>query len=315
MAEHEKEQQRVKEYLERFVYGKLPERPEHLEGKLVTEDREFAGGSGIVRHFSLVCTMGGENFSYPVKLITPNDNEKHPIFIHLCYRDDIIDRCLPYEEIIEHGYAIMTICARNIAEIGTRKKTKIERHLCPSRRKGNSPGKFILYAWSAINAADFAYSLSFVDTSRIAVLSHGLMARSALLSMAYNKKISYIAIGGYDFGDTRSKHLPDGYYCPKYKSVASLDDGLLYYLCAPRSIMVYNTEESYFTEREKEFDYLSMLCDIYALYGLNGLDNAPFPVLPCEIKSSKIYYRYRAGSDILCRKDILSFIDYMDKKS
>ena len=293
----------IKEYLESSIYGKIPERPEHLTDNHTKEDIEFGGGCGIVRDFSLICIVEGSEISFPAKLVTPSRDGKYPTFIHIRYSNDNPARALPLEEIVDHGYAVMTICASNIVKIGDKERSLFEKRLCPSRKKGNAPGSLALYAWAATRAMEFVCTRPYIDGKCIIALGQGIMARAALLAAAFDERFSFVATVGHQYNYTNPGHISKKLFCPRFDGTISVGDELLYSLCKARHIMLCETADGYFTDRDAEFK---------ALLSLKAL-SCDMPSEPCDILGENLFYRYRTGSDVLCRKDMLSFMDYIDK--
>ena len=155
-----------------------------------------------------------------------------------------------------------------------------------------------------MRVVDFVCTLPYIDDRYIIALGQGLMARVAMLSSAFDERLSFVATVGHQYNYMNSRYLSDGLFCPKFDGTISVGDELLYSLCKARHIMLCETAESYFTDREAE---------IKALNSLGALSCDSLPSVPCDIMYSNMLYRYRNGSDCLCRKDMLAFMDYIEK--
>ena len=307
-----KRREEIKEYLAENIYGRLPERPEHLSGETVTKDTTFAAGDAVLREFSLTLTVEGGEFKMPLRSVAPSGDGKYPAFIYVDYNSDIPSKHLPAEEIIDRGYALFCLSSNDICGYGDDFKSGISKFIAPTRRRKDSPGKIALLAWAILRVLEFAVTLPYIDADNIAVIGHGTLARAALVAGGYDERIKYVILNNLEFGEG---YLSRPYLFGKsfWENSDGTADNLALALCAPRHIMVGVAIDDCAADNQKGLENLISLNETYSLFGksdftseCNSTDE------PITLRSSSIFYRLRRGPAYLSRKDWNAYIDYIN---
>lgn len=304
----------IKRYLSESVYGKIPERPEHLYAKIKTEDRGFAAGAAVLRELDLIMTVDGKEIALPCKSVVPSGNGKYPTFIYIGYDDNLPSRFLPAEEIVERGYALFSFCYKDACENDGNFKSGIAKHIAPIRKRKDAPGKIALWAWTISRVLDYAAHQDYVDKESLAVVGQGLLARAALVAGGNDERFQYTFLGNLDFGGNylSMPHL----FCKSFPEKSdSVSDELALSLCVPRNIIVCSATDDVFCDSEREIEYLSSLNAYFGLFEKLGLslDKMP-PDEPTAVSDGEILYRLRSGTAYLSRGDWNACMDYIDAK-
>ena len=98
-----KSREEMIEILQNEIFGKKLPDPEKLE--FIKEEEpmvpRFCANKASIHKVIAKGILNGKEFSFPFYEVLPNDNEKHPFFIHVNFRDENPDRYQPTEEIID----------------------------------------------------------------------------------------------------------------------------------------------------------------------------------------------------------------------
>ena len=172
-------------------YGSIPDAPKHLRALTLSEDRDFAAGSGRLSLISLVCTTDTEEFSFIIRSVLPTSERKIPIFIYLAESSDIPSRFLPAEEICDLGVGVFILTPSDVADDNGDFKSKIARNLIGARRSKASPSKTAIWSYALSRVIEYALCLDFVDKEKIAVIATESLAPTALVTAVENEKIGY----------------------------------------------------------------------------------------------------------------------------
>ncbi len=307
-----KRRKEIKDYLAKTVYGRIPERPEHLRGETITKDESFAAGEAVLREISLIMTVDGKEFSMPIRSVVPSGEGKHPAFIYVDYESDIPSKYLPAEEIANRGYAIFCLSYKQICGDGADFKSGIAKYIAPSRKRNDAPGKIALLAWAISRVMDFAASLPYIDEGNIAVIGHGLYARAALVAGGYDERCKYVILNSLEFGENYLSH--PHLFCKNFWEKAdSIYDNLALSLCVPRYIMIGAAIDDCLCDNAEGLCSLTALNGAYELFGKAGLGcDVKTADEPITLSGDGIFYRLRTGPAYLSRKDWNAYIDYIN---
>lgn len=307
-----KRREEIKEYLAENIYGRLPERPEHLRGDTVTKDTTFAAGEGVLREISLTLTIDGGEFRIPLRSVAPSGDGKYPAFIYVDYESDIPSKYLPAEEIIDRGYALFCLSYNDICGENDDFKSGISKFIAPTRRRKDSPGKIALLAWAILRVLEFAVTLPYIDADNVAVIGHGTLARAALVAGGYDERIKYVILNNFEFCES---YLSRPYLFGKsfWENADGAADNLALSLCAPRHIMVGAAIDDCTGDNQKGVESLISLNEVYSLLGKSGLPyECESTDEPITLHSDTVFYRLRSGPAYLSRKDWNAYIDYIN---
>ena len=175
------------------VYGWLPPRPEHLN---FTREELYAptfGGKAACTRVTANCVVRGRAFSFPFHAVIPTAPGRHPFFVHINFRPEIADYYQPIEEILDHGFAVLSFDYNDV----TRDDPDFTSGLAgivfkDGIRSPEDPGKIALWAWAAQRVLDFAESCSHVlDLDCAIVCGHSRLGKTALLAAATDPRFAF----------------------------------------------------------------------------------------------------------------------------
>ena len=334
LADFEKRREQIKSLLQDHVYGRLPEKPEHMRVELKSCDNSFCAGKAPLSKLEFTVTVSGKEFTFPVYAAIPRDKKNIPAFIFINFRKDVPDKYLPSEEIADRGYAVFSFCYKDITSDDGDFSNGIAKLLSPARRTQNSPGKIAMWAWAAMRVMDYAESIDCIDLSSVAVIGHSRLGKTALLSGAFDERFKYIisnnsgCTGAAVTRGKRGEHILDitnnfdYWFAKKYAKYAvdesslPMDQHFLLAASAPRNILIGSAEEDTWADPESEFLSAYLASEVYEkIYNINGLSNSgDMPRAKAILGDGNIYYHVRHGLHYLSREDWILYMDYIDKK-
>lgn len=330
--EFEAHREELKKLVQEYVYGYIPEKPEHLRVSLVSQDMKFCAGRAPLVTFKFTVTVDGTEFSFPVKAVIPNSDKPLPAFVHIAFRPDVPDRFMPSEEIADCGFACFSFCYQDITADNDNFKDKAAKLLSPKRRTLTAPGKIAMWAWAAMIVMDYVETLPEIDKENVTVIGHSRLGKTALLTGAFDTRFKYVISN--DSGCTGAAIIRGkigeniaaittvyGYWFSKrYAKFASCEDSLpldqhfLASLIAPRRLVIGSAEGDIKADPTSEFLSACLASEAYKLYGRSGLiHNGEIPKAKAVLDEGDICYHIRHGNHYLGREDWAVYMNYIKK--
>lgn len=260
--------------LQREVYGNLPEKPEAIS--FTTEEDtigNFCAGKAVLNKVTAHCVIRGKEFSFPFYAAMPTDGKKHPFFIHINFRDTIPDRYQPTEELIDNGFAVLTLHFNDVTKDNGDFTDGLAGILFENgQRRPDDPGKIAMWAWAAHRVLDYAETQNTVlDMNCAIVCGHSRLGKTALFAAATDERfaIGYsndsgcggAAIARGNQGETIENIFESFSYwfCENYKQYINneysmpCDQHYLLASIAPRKVCVGSASEDWWADPVSEF--------------------------------------------------------------
>lgn len=180
--------------LENEIYGTVPPAPETMHFTVKKEYiPHFCAGHATCDKVIAEGVVNGRPFAFPFYTVLPNDGKRHPFFIHINFRPDLPDRYQPTEELIDNGFAVLTVCYNEVTRDNNDFTDGVTGALFPDgRRAPTDAGKLAIWAWAAHRVMDYAERLSdTLDLSRAAVCGHSRLGKTALLAAATDDRFAF----------------------------------------------------------------------------------------------------------------------------
>ena len=307
-----------------MVYGRLPDKPKHLYSKTEKSNINFARGRASLNEEILIIELENRTLTLPYTSVIPSGGGKYPAIITLEYEKAVPNKYLPAEEIVDRGYAIFSIHIDDVTKQEKSFKTGISPYIHSSRRKKSSPGKIALWAWAAIRMAEHMSSHDNVDSERIIISGHGLMARAAMTAAVYYDATSYVIANNPSASPTPyCKENPKSgltvcdfshLYSPAFAEERDTNElELLFSALTEKVLLVGSAEESdYFCEYKT-------LINTHKIDEKTPLDSqkaskSKIPTLPYFVRTNNLSYHIRSGTEYFSREDWNIYLDYIDSK-
>ncbi len=328
-----KKREDMLETLQREEYGYLPAKPDQIEWKIQPDFiPHFCAGKAYLSKVTAVCSWGEKSFSFPFYTAIPSDGKKHPFFIHINFRDAIPDRYMPSEELIDHGFAVLSFCYEDI----TRDDGDFTNGLCGllfenGRRTEHDPGKIAIWAWAAQRVMDYAQTKSDrLDLNASIVCGHSRLGKTALLTAATDERFRFCYAnnsGCCGAALSRSKTGEDiaaicerfpYWFCERLKNYIHkeyempFDQHELIACIAPRFCCIGNASEDDWCDPLSELLSCIAASTMYQQAGYKGLifEDHP-PRIDDQYFEGRIGYHMRKGKHYFSRQDWLRLIAFV----
>ncbi len=317
------------------LFGYLPPRPEKISFE--TEENiipKFCAGKAVCHKVTVNTVINGKEFSFPFLATLPTDEEKHPFFVHINFRDLNPDRYMPTEELVDNGFAVLSVWYNDITTDDGDFTNGLAGVLFENGKRNDTDcGKIAMWAWAAQRILDYAETLpDKLDLSRSVVCGHSRLGKTALFAGATDERFAFsysndsgcsgaaiargTAPGGERVADI-CRNFPF-WFCENYKKYCNNEDNMPFdqhYLVAsiaPRKVLIGSASE------DKWADPLSeMLCCVASspafVKGFKYEDRPP--QIDDKFFDGDIGYHMRKGLHYFSREDWLRLIEFVNLHS
>lgn len=330
-ANWEAHRKELLDLLSDHLFGYTPAAPERCDGEVLSADDTAFAGKAVHEKLRLSFDTPKGVFSFPVSFIRPKAVCPAPLFVAIAFRPDVPDRYLPIEEIIDHGYAVATFCYNDVTSDNGDEDGLLT---CYPRDSKTGWGKIGMWAFAASRVLDYALTRDKVDGSRVAVVGHSRLGKTALWCGAQDERFSMVisndsgcsgaAITRGKIGETialitQADRFPY-WFCQNYlawagrEEEAPFDQHMLLSLIAPRRLYVASAELDDWSDPQSEFLCCAAASPVWSLYDHPGLISPDaLPQIGDAFHDGFVGYHLRSGMHFFSRTDWLRFIEYRDR--
>lgn len=333
--------------IQRCEYGYVPAAPKTLHWEVLdASDQSFAGGKTVPTTVRLYGELeNGRSFSFPIRECIPTGAKSVPFFVHLNFRSGIPDKYQPTEEIIDNGFAVLTVSYEEVTSDDGDFTNGIAGAFYPDgvRTEKTAPGKLALWAWAAMRVLDYAalaHSAE-LDLTRAAITGHSRLGKTALLTGAVDERFAFVfsncagcggdALERYKCGNTPGAYRAETFadvirnfpfwFCPGFadyagKDIAELpfDQHFLTAAIAPRNLYLVAASEDLWADPKNQFMNGVAVSEVYEKLGKKGLlcpDR--LPLIGEAFPDGNVGYFLREGLHSQTRTDWLHYMDFMKR--
>lgn len=325
--------EKMLDILQNQVYGILPPKPERLTfeeaGKVCAV---FCSGDAVYNKVIAHCVIGGKDFSFPFYAVLPTDGKKHPFFVHANFRDNVPDRYMPTEELVDNGFAVLSFNYQDVTKDDNDFQDGLAGVLYENGERGDAdPGKIAMWAWAAQRVMDYAQTREDVlDLDRAIMCGHSRLGKTALLTAATDTRFAFCYSN--DSGCTgaalsRGKEGEDVnficnrfpyWFCKNYwnykqkEQEMPFDQHYLVASIAPRYVLVGSASEDQWADPVSEF-----LCCVAAGPAFEGgfQHKNCFPEIGEALLEGRIGYHLKRGMHYFSRRDWQQLIRFVKMHS
>lgn len=347
------------------MYGRTPDDAGiTVRYELLTENPQALGGKATCKQVKFIFSNGKKELEALLFLLIPNGSTgKVPVFVgynfkgnHSTLNDTTIlysknfalvkepghpdwERgCQAsrwsYDDIIDRGYAVATMCYHDIFP----DKPGLKDHSVVSLFRGYGAGPEVPDEWQAIGAwawgssriVDYLATEPRIDTDNIAIMGHSRQGKAALWAGAQDPRFKVVisndsgeggaALSRREYGESieRVSSIKPAWFCPAFNQYRGkeqerpIDQHELIALMAPRAVYVASALEDQWADPKGEYLAAFHASPVYQLYGLKGLESGEMPGIHQPIMND-IGYHIREGIHDVTRYDWLRFLDFADQ--
>ncbi len=303
-------------FFQREIYGELPPPPERVRGEIVEENSLFCAGKATLRTVNIIALFQGKELSFPVRYCFPNGKKQVKTVVLLNFSPNVPDKYLPAEEIIDGGWAFVSL----YYEDATKDNADFTDGVALALRGAGdpSPGKIAMWAWAAMRVMDYLQTLDTVDGKNVAVVGHSRLGKTALLTAALDARFAFVhandsGTGGaalFSMVNEEAEHIGDllkkfpYWFCDNFKKYAGkerempFDQDALLSLIAPRVLSVGSAKKDLWANPPAERQSALNAAKSWERYG-----SAP----------DRVGYYVREGTHYLSREDWARFLAFFNR--
>ncbi len=333
LSNAEKAREELRKRISEKRYGVMPASPLHLYAEILKLSRCFKGDV-TYRNTALKCEMSDAVLTFDIDVLLPESDKPLPAFIYLNFGSNITEG-VPYEEICNSGYAVLVLNANKVTASSPSFKDGIAEHLVKQRRALNSSGKLALWAWAAMRVMDYTEALKEIDSKRIVLIGHDILALSALIAGAYDERFRAIIAhqAPTDEIDIIENRIPGSYselvskspylFCPQAKK--DFDSGKSSYcdiaeliaMNFPGLVILGCAEDDLISDKRSVFDAMLKADKFYRHFGKAGLDAGFFDEYfeDSVSKDGNLVCRIRDGIHSVSADDWRAYMDIIKRKT
>lgn len=319
----------ILEILDREIYGTAPDAPKEVHATVVTPDKKKYGncaGKARISDLSLSFATDRGEFTLPAVEAVPKSDKRVPVFVLLNFRPDVPDRYFPTEEIIDDGCAVVRIYYKDVTDD---KDDGFSTGIAAMYdREKYTWGKIRMWAFAASRVMDYLETTDYADLSRVAVVGHSRLGKTALVAAAYDERFALSCSndsGCSGAAVTRDKVGEDVkaitkrfpyWFCEKYKDYIEnehalpFDQHFLIGAIAPRYVSIGSASEDTWADPVSEYLTACAASEAWALFSERGFEHPDrLPEIGDTFMGGRLSYHLRAGTHFFSRSDWRVYLD------
>lgn len=315
-------------------YGYPLPAPTKLEFEKVKPiNGRFAAGTAtfykVIAHTEIL----GKEFSFPFSVVLPNKTGKYPFFVEIDFENGVPNKYFPTEEIINNGFAALHFYYEDVTSDNADMTNGLSGILYPDgERKGDDPGKIMMWSWAAQRVMDYAMTLDCLDFDNAAVIGHSRLGKTALVTGMLDSRFKYVISNDSGCSGASITRAKEGehidfitktfpfWFCKNYtnyvdESKLTFDQHMLLATIAPRTLIVGSAADDTWADPDAEYLGCCAASKAWENLGLVGFVHPNrLPTPGSVFDEGNICYQIRTDGHYLSRRDWNVYFDIIRKK-
>lgn len=310
------------------MFGHVPSAPEGLHFELLTQESIYEGLG--VRKTVRAWLDAQEEHAFDIMVQIPSHHNK-PVpmmaFVNFYGNENTVDptktKQTSYEMILSAGFGMATVWRDEIEPDSAK---PVDKGVRSWYNIGGDWGAISAWAWALSRVMDYLETDPDVDASRVAVLGHSRLGKTALWAGANDERFAIVisncsgccgaAISRRRIGENFewiASHFPH-WFCPAFQQYKGREDAFpadqhwLSALTAPRPLYIASGSEDLWADPRGEWLCAVNTAPVYSLFGLKGLSGAVMPEVNTPDMDGSIGYHVHKGKHGLTPYDWKNYL-------
>lgn len=184
----------MKEILLREEYGFLPDIDYSVEADepVIIESRLNCGKTQLSKVNLTVNTSNGSH-TFLLHRLLLDDGEKHPLIVFMDFHREAPSMYYPVEIVSEANVNVLSFCYKDVTSDDGDFTTGLSKLLLPQGQdRDDTAGKIMIWSFAARRVLDYAQTLSGIDFSRVGVLGHSRLGKTALVTGMLDSRFTHV---------------------------------------------------------------------------------------------------------------------------
>lgn len=327
--------QELVDILSEYEYGRMPAYTGKTTAK-VESRTDSAAGKAVTELVQITFpTPDGESFTFPVNLTIPKTAAgitPAPAFVFISFG---FPKYYPMEEIVDNDVIVAEMVMNDVAaDCEDHYEGGMAVHYVKDgKRDADTFGKIGMWAFAASRVLDYLLTLDCVDSSRVGVMGHSRLGKTALWAGANDERFTHVfsndsgcsgaALTRMKVGETfpRIAKVFPYWFCENMLDISTsieaseqtpFDQHFLIAAIAPRKAYVASAMEDSWADPYSEYLACHAASPAWELFGMNGFC-APsrLPVPDEDFTEGTLGYHLRPGTHFLSRYDWIRYIRFL----
>ncbi|MBQ4353766.1 MAG: hypothetical protein IJC71_02620 [Clostridia bacterium] len=327
----------ILDILQTQEYGRMPEPLGETSAKVLAKNYHTCGQSTISTTEITIPTPDGKSYSFKTDITVPKSASAEnpvPAFVYISFGGQ---RSSCIEEITEQNVILAEMVMNDVST--DRKNTwteQLDAHWFEDgKRAPDDWGKIGMWAFAASRVLDYLYTFDCLDKSRVGVIGHSRLGKTALWAGANDERFTHVfsnnsgcsgaAITRRKVGETfpRIADVFDYWFCENMQNISKdietsestdFDQHFLLAACAPRKVYVASAEEDTWADPVSEYLCCAAASPAWELLGETGFVHPDrLPAAWDRFADGNVGYHLRPGAHFLSRHDWKRYIDFIKR--
>ena len=325
-----KEKDEIVDLLLHEEYGYFPNIDISVDVTVESKNERFCAGKAVQEKLAFHCKSELGEHTFPVSFIYPSNQKASPAFTYISFYSEH----KPTEEIIDNGYAIISMIYKDVSSDDGDFTNGIAGLLYKDGERGDTDcGKLGIWAWAASRLLDYALTRDEIDPERVSVIGHSRLGKTALLAGMLDERFlcafsndsgcSGAALARDTGGETVeaiSRVFPF-WFCKNYYKYSDNEDSMPFdqhFLLAanyPHLVYVASALEDEWAYPKNEYLSCVAASEFFTARGRKGfISDDELPELRKRYNDGDIGYHLRPGRHYLSREDWQRYFEFLSTK-